>query len=285
MEFWLNHPRKILVFYLIGAVFLPMAYESGMSTDFVIVDIPSNINQVIKSGYRVWVNQATTIRRMAHVLPEQTKNMLLKHVDVEHVVDLLTDKDDIKYPTTVREFVETMAKYKLMLPNGVEGLRNFPSLTYALGEHEVIVAEDDFVCGTLSLTGRYGFQQVSAYQIRGHMASEFLKLLAVSEETGMYEHFQGMILFQKAIMWKLKVEDLSKAWSTSTSAMRTPLGVVCIAYVGVNLTLLLCNIVWMLYFNWIAVRRVVVRIKRYIEVLTCRLNCFQTQVSSITTDH
>ncbi|CAL8068318.1 unnamed protein product [Orchesella dallaii] len=223
MGFWSKHPRKILVFYLISAIFLPLLHGSGMSTDFITFDIPSSFNQIYKGGYRIWTNNLEAVEKSADLWPEYTKRSLLKDIDVKRVEDVLSKRYDYKFPTTPREQVEAMAKNKLLLPNAEESLRNFPSLTHVLSEREVIVAENDFVCGSVSLTSRYGFQLSNTYQIRGQMSSKLLIWLSALEAAGMFPHFKSMLLFQKATIWKLKVDDLSRALSSATLAARTPL--------------------------------------------------------------
>ncbi|CAL8068326.1 unnamed protein product [Orchesella dallaii] len=278
MEFWLKHPRKILIFYLIGAVFLPWAYESGMSTDFVNFDNPSNINEILKFGYRIWVNELEAIRKSTNLWPEHARNSFLKDININFVSEMFSEMYEYKFPITPRKQVEAMAKNKLLLPNGIEPLFNFPSLAYALKERDVVVAENDFVCGTVTVTSRYGFQLANTFQIQGYMSTKFLQLLAISEQIGMHVRFQSLIAFQKAITRKLKVEDLSSALSSSTLAVRTPLGAVCAAYVVLNLMFLICNSVWMLYFNWIAVYRKILNSLRRVKIRSFHVFDFRTRV-------
>ncbi|CAL8068322.1 unnamed protein product [Orchesella dallaii] len=246
MNFWLRHPREILVFYLVGAIFLPWVYKSGMSTDFVSFDTPSSINKMIKSGYRIWVSPLDDVRESTYLWPEHTKKLFLKDVHVKYVSDVFSKMYDFELPSSLRKQIKAIAKNKFLLVNA---LQDIPYLTHVLSEKKVVVVENDIVCGTVSLTSRYGYQLVHAYEFRGYMSTKLFHLFSGLEETGIIDFYRSMITFQNAFTTKLNVQDLSSAISSSTLAVRTPLGVVCLAFVVVNISLLASNVVLILYIN------------------------------------
>ncbi|CAL8067964.1 unnamed protein product [Orchesella dallaii] len=250
MEFWYRHPRKILGFYLIGAVFLPWAYDGGMSTDFVNLESPKGFNKLYQSGYRLWVTQVKDFRKSTNLMPEYTKKAFLNGKNVKYVSDLFYNLDDIQFPTVPNKKVMVMAEKKLLLPIGLEAMFIFPSLVHALSVKELAVVETDFVCGTIEMSSRYEFLLASVYQLQGHMSNHLLLLMSISQEAGLGIYYHNLIIFRKSIVSKLKIEDVSSALSSSTLAVRTPLGAVCLAYVLLNLTLLISNLVWRCFVNW-----------------------------------
>ncbi|CAL8068623.1 unnamed protein product [Orchesella dallaii] len=253
MEFWLKHPRKILGFYVIGAVFLPWLYDSGMSTDFVNFENPTNFDQIFKMGHRLWVTELKHIRMSAQIAPNYTRQLLLRDVDVNRVQDFFSTMDEYKFPNIPMKQVKAMAMKKLLIPMGLKGAMSLPSLTHALSIKEPIVVEDDFVCGVLSVSSRYGFQLTAANEFRGQMLEHALRILSIFQQNGLFVHAKKHMLFLKSIQTKLKVQDLSTALSSTTLAVRTPLFAVCLAYIVMNVILLICNFLWWLYANRIKV--------------------------------
>ncbi|CAL8114755.1 unnamed protein product [Orchesella dallaii] len=132
MEFLCRHPRKLLGFYLIGAVFLSWAYDSGMSTDFVNLEGSKIFNKFHESEYRKWVTQVKITRESTNLWPEYTKRTVLNGRNVKFVSDLFYKLDDFKFPAIPNKKVKVMAEKKLLLPNGLEAMFIFPSLLYAL---------------------------------------------------------------------------------------------------------------------------------------------------------
>ncbi|CAL8130975.1 unnamed protein product [Orchesella dallaii] len=248
INFWLRHPRKILVFYLVGAIFLPFyRYKSGMSTDFVSFDNPSSINEMIERGYRVWVSQLEDVRGSTILLPEHTKMLILKDVEVKYISDAFSKMYDFELPSSLRKQIKAIAKNKFLLSNAIQDI---PYLTHVLSEKKVVVVENDIVCGTVSFTSRYGYQLVHAYEFRGYISTKFFSIFSGLEEKGIIVFYRSMIMFQNAFTTKLNVQDLSGSFSSSTLAVRTPLGAVCLAYVVMNIWLLaLCPIKPVLNFS------------------------------------
>ncbi|CAL8067976.1 unnamed protein product [Orchesella dallaii] len=246
-----DFPSWICVGIVVLGMFLHWTYDSGISTDFVSFEHPKSLNEIHKSGCRLWADQLRVTRNALDALEQQ--GFALKGVAVKPISEILSKQDSFEFSLIPRERVEEMAKYKLLLPSGMQASYYFPSLSYALSIKELLVVETNFVCGTVSIASRYGFQMVDAYVFRGYLSKRMLNLYLLFQESGLFVHFKKLISFQKSLVDNLNVDDMSTVLSSKTLAMRTPLGILCLGYFVMNLVLLICNVVYRAHLIWSAV--------------------------------
>ncbi|CAL8121422.1 unnamed protein product [Orchesella dallaii] len=251
MEFWRRHPRKILVYYMLGAMFLHWTYDSGMSTDFIHFDFPIYAREMFEKGYRFWNLEISTgmgeIGLVNSVVPEYYKKFIQENSGVSDIIDSAYINYGYNFSENVQGRLKSMADKKLLLQNGVENAYTFPSLFMTLSANKKAVVEQEFVCGILHQLPGTDMKQTNSYLIRGYLSRRFATVFERFLESGLQGYIQELITLQSALKLMLRVDDLNAVLSSSTLGVRTPLGIVCAAYMALSFTFLLLFIGSIIY--------------------------------------
>ncbi|CAL8121326.1 unnamed protein product [Orchesella dallaii] len=239
IEFWQQHPRIILAPYLLGAMFLPWIYDSGMSTDFIDFDFPIYIRDIVNMGYKIWdidvTDDAEALQKVRNFVPQSDLNFLEENTGTADLEKILYIQKNFKLPNDSHGRLESMAGRKLLFATGAENSFTFPSLFVTLSGMKHAVVDRDFLCGTVYQSPTHNYQITQSFYFRGYMSTKFTNILERFVEAGFVKYLQRLITLQSALKSMPRVDDLNVLLSSSTLGVRTPLGVICTAYIGLNL--------------------------------------------------
>ncbi|CAL8068320.1 unnamed protein product [Orchesella dallaii] len=279
LEFWRRHPRKILVTYLIGAMFLPWAYDSGMSTDFIDFDFPIYIKDMIDDGYRLFkpgvTSETDVFDQIQNLIPKPFMNFFEANMGFIDIERFFYREKGFNFSGNSNVRVKAMADNKLFLQNGPENSFTFPSLFVVLSTTKNAVLEKDFVCGSVKQYPSYNLQMSQSFRFRGYMSTQFVNLLERLLEAGLVKFIQNLITLGSALGTMPRIDDLNSVLSSTTLGVRTPLGVICGAYVA------FVSVVFLVFMSSVVIsnRKIVGKtIERRYKEITTRISRDKVQV-------
>ncbi|CAL8121316.1 unnamed protein product [Orchesella dallaii] len=259
MEFRQRHPRKILVPYIIAAMFLHWSYDSGMSTDFIDFDFPFYSKELLSTGHKVWHVEVSpvsdNIKQMKGILPESIQKFLEKNSGLRDIENTIYTEYGYYLPENLYDRVKAIADKKLLLLNGDELSITFPSLVMTLAAMKKAVIEEKFICGMVHQYPSTNLQLTHSFFFRGFLSTKFANLFETFLEAGLLGHIQGLMRLQKALKKMVRVDDINVVLSSSNLGVRTPLGIVCAAYIALNFTFLVYFIGSIVNKHWARVTR------------------------------
>ncbi|CAL8121330.1 unnamed protein product [Orchesella dallaii] len=231
LDFLRQHPRTIIYFYLLGAIFLPWIYGSGISTDFIDFDFPVDITELSSKGYTIWDVDldVKALKQVQKLLPEPVFTFLEANTGFRDFEKAVYVDENFKMPGNFRDRLKEMASRKLVFLNGDENYYTFPSLFVTLWTMKKAVFERDFLCGIVQQAPRFNVQLTLSFHVRGYMSTKFTGLYNRYLEAGFVKYLQSLITLQAALKTRVSVDDVSAVLNSSTVSVRTPLGVICVA--------------------------------------------------------
>ncbi|CAL8121314.1 unnamed protein product [Orchesella dallaii] len=251
MEFWRRHSRKILAPYILGAMFIHLAYDSGMSTDFIDFEFPVYFREMFVREHKVWHIDISPVvedvKQGLSLIPESFQRFLEQNSGKRDIEKGFYVEKGYYLPENIHDRVKALANKKLLLLNGVGNSFTFPSLFMTLAAMKKAVIEEKFICGLLLQNPSTNLQLTNSFLLRGYMSTKFTNLLEKLLEAGLLHYVQGLMTLQSAMKLRLKVDDISAVLSSSILGVRTPLGVVCAAYIALNFVFLFVFIVSISY--------------------------------------
>ncbi|CAL8121328.1 unnamed protein product [Orchesella dallaii] len=231
LEFLRQHPRRIIYCYLLGAMFLPCMYGSGISTDFIDFDFPVYFRELANKGYKIWDvdTDAEVLNQGLKLLPESVLKFFEVNTDSSDLKKSVYVEKNFKLPENLRDRLKEMASKKLLFGSGIENSFTFPSLFATLWAMKKAVFEKEFLCGIVEQAPNYNIQLTQSFHIRGYMSTRFTNVFKKYLEAGFVKYLQSLITLQAALKSPLRVDDVCEVLTTSTVSVRTPLGVICVA--------------------------------------------------------
>ncbi|CAL8121310.1 unnamed protein product [Orchesella dallaii] len=238
MEFWRRHSRKILAPYILVAMFIHWAYDSGMSTDFIDFDFPIHFREMFDKGYRIWDIDISPgmddLGWTKDLFPESIREIFQANTGFSDVIKAYYMEKGYYLTDNLHDCVKIIAEKKLLLLNGGANSFKFSSLLMALAAMKTVVVDDVIVCGIVHPYSDFSVQVTNSFLIRGYMSTRFVNLLESFLEVGLLKHVQDLMTLQSALKKMLRVDDVNAVLSSSTFGVRTPLGIVCASYVTLN---------------------------------------------------
>ncbi|CAL8121352.1 unnamed protein product [Orchesella dallaii] len=271
LNFWRQHPRTIIYSYVLGAIFLPWIYGSGMSTDFIDFDFPVYSRELSSKGYKIWGvdTDAEYMKHGQNLLPKYGLKFLEVNTGSRDLEMAVYIDENFKMPGNFRDRFKVMASRKLMFLNGHENYYTFPSLFVTLWSLKKAVFEKDFLCGIVQQAPKFNVQLTQSFHFRGYMSTRFTGLFIRYLEAGFVKYLQSLITLPAALKSMVSVDDVSVILNSSTLSVRTPLGVICVAYLLFNLCLLILFLSPKVYRNGC---KILLDIKQLYKCMMCNQN-------------
>ncbi|CAL8069317.1 unnamed protein product [Orchesella dallaii] len=271
MHFWLKHPRRHLICYVIPVVFIYCIYDGVMSTDFIHLKTPNSIPKLFSGGYKLWAEKLWMTKvmffQLKHSFTEKIEEMTGGRSFKEMFYNWEdTPSQNYELPSEPGEMAKEMAIKKIMLSTGLMHVNSLAQL-FSYVDRAILVGKSE-LCGSLSLPDDFHFQDWNSFRIWGHLKAQAESSFRKWLEMGFVDKFQKLMDFKKALVQPVKwSEAMHSVTDESAFRMNSPLGIACLCQLlgSASLFGLYC-----LYLGWVNRRRIQNRLLHELSRASCQ---------------